>query len=201
MPKEASNPEVCLFHTTSDDRLAQIFKNGLDPYSVKTCEKGVYDAAEEEGITDEEEISNWLSECQVPSVHARTELDSVLNREESVYFIKDERYKIFSPKHDNVLEVPAELIPCKCIEDNYELENTLYDWIYANYSDFSSSSPEEEIWKATDDVLATQRPLDDKFNKYTTEVLCPCPIPAKIIRHFKVDSIGSCKIESKRRGK
>jgi len=138
-------------------------------------------------------------ECQVPSIHARAELDNILGREESVYFIKDSRYKIYSPEYNNVIEVPAEFIPCKCTEDDYEKENNLYDWIYANYSDNSSSSPEEEIWKATDMVKESMRPLDDKFNDYTTEVLCPCHIPANIIRYFNANSIGSCRIESKRK--
>nr|BDI55186.1 MAG: hypothetical protein [uncultured archaeon] len=193
--KEPLNPEICLYHTTQADRLMDILKKGLDPYSVKTCERGIYEAVEEEGITDEDEISEWLSECRVPSVHARGELDSVLNRQESVYFVKDEDNILRTPSLDTVVEVPAELIPCKCVEDNYELENELYDLIYGSYSDYSPSPDQEEIWAKTEEVEATIRPLDIKKNPYTTEVLCPCHIPANIIKPYRTNKIGSCVIK------
>ncbi len=191
------NPEVCLYHTTQADRLTHILTKGLDPYSVKTCERGVHDAAAEEGITDEDEINEWLSECEVPSVHARIELDEALGRQESVYFVKNENNILKNPSVNTVIEVPAELIPCKCTEDNYELENELYDLIYGGYSDYSPSADQEEIWAKTDEVEATMRPLDTKINPYTTEVLCPCHIPPEIIRPYRTNKFGSCKVNKK----
>jgi len=188
------NPEICLFHHTQPNSLEQILNYGLDPYSMKTCERGVYEAAEAEGITDEEEIGEWLAECQVPSIHARTELDDALSRRESVYFIKNKENMFAHPTINTVVEVPAELIPCKCTEDNYELENELYDFIYGQYSDWSPSTDEEVIWKAIEKVEASMRPLDTKKNDYTTEVLCPCHIPPEIIAPYSSNKYGSCRV-------
>lgn len=193
--KSPLNPEVCLYHTTQADRLTDVLTKGLDPYGVKTCERGIYEAAEEEGITDEDEISEWLSECQVPSVHARTELDEVLGRPESVYFVKNKDDILRNPTANTVIEVPAELIPCKCIEDNYELENELDDLIYGSYSDFAPSADEEEVWTKTEEVEKSMRPLDTKINPYTTEVLCPCHIPSNIIKPYRANMLGSCRIK------
>jgi len=170
------NPDICLYHSTTEQKMPYILKNGLDPYASLRCEDTVREIIEEEGITDEDDINEMLSNCMESNI--RYELEEELSRSPSVYFVKNRNDII---DYEAVVEVPANLIPCQCFEDNYDIENELYDMIRSNYSDFSPSVDQEEIWKKAEEVEATIRPLDTKENDYVTEVYCPCKIPSGII--------------------
>ena len=170
------NPQICLYHSTTEKALPHILKYGLDPYAPLRCEDVVRDIIEEEGITEEDKMDEMFSECTASNI--RYELDELLGRPSAIYLVKSKNDIV---DYEEVIEVPANLIPCQCFEDDYDVENELYDMIQGNYSDFSPTTSQEKIWKKADEVLATVRPLDTKENDYTTEVFCPCKIPRRII--------------------
>lgn len=174
------NPEICLYHSTTAKKLPEILTNGLSIYSSLRCEDPLHELAEEEGIDlESDEYSDMVMECK--EFNIRNELDEELGRSEGVYFVKSESDIL---DYEAVIEVPAHLIPCRCIEDNYDLENELYDMIASNYDDWSAGTDQEDIWEKVDEVKATMRPLDTQENEYVTEVVCPCDIPPEIIAEY-----------------
>lgn len=188
--KEPKNPPICLYHSTTEEKLPKILMEGLDPYSIRRCEESMREIAEEEGIS-EERMWEMMDMCEAPSIRAREELDELLGREEGIYFVKDENDIV---SHEAIVEVPAEFIPCRCIEDNYDIENDLYTLLYDSYSSRSPMPSQEEIWDVTEEVEKSIRYLDKKENSYTTEVICPCEIPPEIIVPYGSEKFGSCKI-------
>jgi hypothetical protein len=190
--KKLYNPLVCIYHSTTEDRLSDILQNGLNPSSTKRCEEVLMEVAESEGLS-EEEITELKVSCESPSIRTRQELDELLGREDGVYFVKDKKDII---EREAVVEVPAERLQCRCIEDNYDLENELYDLLFQSYSVNYPMPSQEEIWDLTERIENSVRPLDDKDNEYVTEVICPCKIPPDIIRPLGSNEIGSCRIEN-----
>lgn len=181
------NPNICLYHSTDKEKIPDILKKGLDPRHIKACEERMERELDELGIEDPEKRA--LGICESGDVKARDELDDLLSRPEAVYSVKDKWDAVKS--FEETLKVDASKIPCRCIEDNYDMENRLYHKIRNNFSNGSRPyTPQEEIWNLAEAVEHTIRYLDKTKNPYTTEVLCPCHVPAEAITRF--DEENSC---------
>ena len=205
------NPHICLYHALPSQFLDTVVKDvGLNPHAtIREMQQVREEIMEKYNLDegDEDEIEGKMDEVEYlpKEVLVRQQFDEMLDRnQDAIYFHK--KWTNLANAGDMMsVKVPAEHIPGKCIEYDYEESNKLWDMLLAQYSmwadyDFGTDDTMEQIdmmYTQANKIKATARPLTNKKFYKSSEVLCPCRIPSEIIFELDEKGYGSCRLPNK----
>ena len=211
------NPAICLYHSTKIEGPDEVsrYDDIVEYAGLKTeqdipCIRKLKNLLREEGHDEQYIEERALEVCDLPKEYLlRTEFDELLDRERGVYFVKKEENIIGArgAAYETV-EVPAEFIPCKCNEYDYDKSNELWELLlaehfpYSQYPDNVKKIMEKEgpmgvqdyKFELAEEILSSGRPLSNEKFYDRSEVICDCDVPAEIIEPLDEQAIGSCRI-------